>query len=581
MNRIDAAPRAFILSAAEHLPADQKVWGTGGWVPPDQREALDWIVLVRMLGWRAIPVDVADVAARLPTLTSSDTIVLACDPVKIPESTASLLESLLDRLPTTLIFRKSSRAAGDVPPLFACSSEDRISGRRIVWQGGTPAKRWNCRRPIDAFRLPANATTRTLATLDGHAVISEQNHASGRRIQLGFHPSAASDQGGECVGLLRQLMTFHPIHSRAWYDWSGTMVLRIDDPGGAQNVYSRNWCYQELDRPAWSRIGRELAARDARLSIGYVSGWVDDGDARRGTLWLDGKVARRRAGAIHPSPRVHYQDHQGHRPGTESDYESEYRGIRDLCGKGLTDIELHGFTHLHPDLQAWLVAPDRYDERGWFRDFSPSASSCLAKLAPEQHPICRGMRWIEAFFQTRPVCLISPGDEWTNEVLEQALRSQLQLVSSYYLAIRQDDRFLWSTHICAPYLDEPASHWFASGLPVIGYFHDYELATEGVDWLARNLDQWREAGARRFIDFREVAAALATELSLERENNELTLRLHPESGSAPWPRPIPVKLRIHGGNLPGFVTCRRGDEERIATVQQESAREGRVLVPVF
>jgi hypothetical protein len=420
-----------------------------------------------------------------------------------------------------------------------------------------------------------------LATLDRGAIITEHRHGLGRCITLGFHPSAAADQAGEATSLLRQVLTCDPHVSRAWLDWSDTMVLRIDDPGGAQNIYSRNWCYRKLQSSAWRQIGEVLERKKARLSVGYVSGWVDDGDAQRGTLWVDGKLASRHAGAIHPSPRVRYLDRLGHLPGTESDYESEYQGIQELRAAGLADVELHGFTHLHPNLRAWLEATDRYENRNWFRDFSQSASSYLATAGPQQHPLSRAIQLLEDYFQIHPVCLISPGDEWTNEVLEYALQSRLQLLSSYYLAIRQSNRFLWSTHICAPYLDKPATRWFASGLPVVGYFHDYELATEGVQWLANHLDQWCQAGARRFIDFRETAAALATHLALENENGQLTLRLEQNEYSIPWPRPLPVRIRVHEGNLPDRLICRIGDERKNAVVLRKSTTVGQTLVPVF
>ena len=66
------------------------------------------------------------------------------------------------------------------------------------------------------------------------------------------------------------------------------------------------------------------------------------------------------------------------------------------------------------------------------------------------------------------------------------------------------DRFCWSQHICAPYLDEPEAAWFGAGRPVVGYFHDRELAPEGVEWMRRWLDWWQNAGAQRLMDFREL-----------------------------------------------------------------------------
>src|SRR5439155_1462316 len=105
--------------------------------------------------------------------------------------------------------------------------------------------------------------------------------------------------------------------------------------GGAQNVHSRNWSYPKLGETQWAAIGADLRRRKARLSVGYVSGWVDDGDATRGTLTVDGRSPDRVGGAVYPSPKVRYQDRAGHAPGTVHDYSSEYRGIQALRRAGV------------------------------------------------------------------------------------------------------------------------------------------------------------------------------------------------------------------------------------------------------
>ncbi len=62
--------------------------------------------------------------------------------------------------------------------------------------------------------------------------------------------------------------------------------------------------------------------------------------------------------------------------------------------------------------------------------------------------------------------------------------------------------------MCArPYLSEPGSDWFNAGLPVVGYFHDRDPVLEGAGWIGRWLDSWRDAGARTFMDLRQLAAA--------------------------------------------------------------------------
>src|SRR5713101_56685 len=75
----------------------------------------------------------------------------------------------------------------------------------------------------------------------------------------------------------------------AWHELERSLVLRMDDPGGAQNVYLRGWTYPKLTESEWGALGADLRRRNGRLSVCYVSGWVDDGDAARGTLEVGGR----------------------------------------------------------------------------------------------------------------------------------------------------------------------------------------------------------------------------------------------------------------------------------------------------
>ena len=244
----------------------------------------------------------------------------------------------------------------------------------------------------------------------------------------------------------------------------------MDDPGGAQNVHSLRWAHRKLDRSGWREVSEDLVSRGARLSIGYVSGWVDDGDAIRGDLRVGTQPIPRRAGEIYPSALVEYRDLAGHNPGTVHDYADEFAGIQDLRRAGTGEVELHGYTHMHPDRAQWMASPDRYEDERWYREFGAEAARHYIDLPLDRHPLQLGMQQIERWFGTRPSTLIFPGDEWTDASMEVALDLGLDLISSYYLALRHADRFCWAIHVCAPYLDLPQPDWFDAGLPVVGYF---------------------------------------------------------------------------------------------------------------
>jgi hypothetical protein len=174
--------------------------------------------------------------------------------------------------------------------------------------------------------------------------------------------------------------------------------------------------------------------------------------------------------------------------------------------------------------------------------------------------------------------LVCPGDQWTPEVPERALDLGLQLVGSYYLAMRQGDRFCWTQHVCAPYLNEPNPAWFDAGLPVVGYFHDRELALEGVDWISRWLDRWQAAGATRLMDFRELATAVCCRLQLAERDNALRLTLTSEAAPA-LVRPLTIALRLPDGRPPARLTVSRDGRDLSLQVQPLNAGQGRVMLP--
>ena len=400
---------------------------------------------------------------------------------------------------------------------------------------------------------------------------------TGAIVTLGFHPSAARDADGAATALLRHLLICGASSPIAWLDWEGTLVLRMDDPGGAENVFSRTWCYPKLSASQWAAIGQGLRRRNARLSILYVAGWVDDGDANRGTLILNGERVSRVPGNIYPSPLVQYVDHLGHTPGTYHDYTSEFAGIQALRAAGLAEVELHGYTHMHPNTTAWAKAPDRYEAKRWYRELGHRRS--LARRSPDDHPLALGLAAFRHFFNVRPTTLVSPGDHWTNETLERALDLGIQLADSYYLAIRHNERFCWCTHVCSPYLNEPDSGWFDSGLPVVGYFHDFEPAVEGVDWVVNWLDRWQTAGARRFIDFRELSAAVGRCLYLDDDNGCLRLEMNTFDDTPDLVRPLPIRLYSQNNALPPRILVSVGDNDFTLLVHGRGDGSAQITIP--
>jgi len=561
------------------LPPSSRVWGTGGWLPPEDREALDWLTLGRFLGWD-VEICVVGHNGRLatPLPAHAHTIILACEP-DLPDD--DLVDQLVSRLARQSIL-VVSRAPRDGRPLqriaAAFDSGEVLEAGAVDWRGPGPAQGLVFKNPIPVRRIAVHPDASIWASAANLPIVASRTCGLGVTVTLALHPSELRDANPAGTAVLKRLLTWSVPVATAWLDFENTLVLRMDDPGGAQNVYSRTWSYPKLGAAAWAAIGADLSARDARISLAYISGWVDDGDEQRGGLTIGGQPAQRRPGTVYPSPTVRYEDLAGHSPGTIHDYDAEFRGIQALRHAGVADVELHGYTHMHPDAEAWSRAPDRFESwpaTAWFREFGRAAAATLESRAADDHPLTHALGFFERHFGIMPTTLICPGDQWTNATLERALALGLQLVGSYYLSIRHDGRFCWAQHVCAPYLDRPEATWFASELPTVGYFHDFEPAVHGVSWMTTWIDRWQEQGARRLIDFRELASALALRLSLTEDAGQLTLTVQ-RVDTPRAVRAIPIRIRARGA-LPSTLTVKLSDGES-ATLKIHSSADGTGIV---
>ena len=107
--------------------------------------------------------------------------------------------------------------------------------------------------------------------------------------------------------------------------------------------------------------------------------------------------------------------------------------------------------------------------------------------------------------------------------------------------------------------------------------HDLEPALDGAGWMRRWVDRWYESGARRFICFRELAAAVGRPLSLAQDGERFRLTMMNEN--APFPvRPLPINLWIPGGQMPDQISCSIGSKLSSLSVKIAEGGYGRVFV---
>src|SRR5438067_28689 len=107
----------LILANKNELPEPQRLWGTGGWLEPQRREALDWLTLGRLLGWK---VSVTRLGSGDFT-DESRLIILACDPEDLQTGTLAAVEARLRAMPALVVMR--------------ASAEKVVSGDSLVWNG--------------------------------------------------------------------------------------------------------------------------------------------------------------------------------------------------------------------------------------------------------------------------------------------------------------------------------------------------------------------------------------------------------------------------------------------------------------
>jgi hypothetical protein len=502
--------KILIVASLQESELASKTWGTGGWLPPDDREYLDWYTLVNLLGWSATVVAMNDLNEALENCPY-DWIILAFLPELMGKDTMELLIETARKHQTNIILRQGNLVINGT--LHIGFQNKQYVCHEVSWFGMGSKRKWSCKQPvsINHFVLDTNCQIWAANENNYPVIVAKDMGKNCRIVLLGFHPSEARDNAGVFSSILKHLLIFGINHDVAWVDWSGTMLLRMDDPGSSETVHHDIYSkINKINREQWRSIGNILSNHNACLNIGYVSGWVDDGDEDRGLLQVDGKNVERVPGKIHPSPEVLYvRTGEGYSTKLYN-YKEEYEAIMWLINNGLADIAVHGYTHIFPDSEQWLNAPDCHNAEKWFREYSSQGMEVIERnvKAGETHPIEKATNEIYKYFKKNSATLINPGEKFTVKTQLKALELNFKLISSYYTALRIDNRFCWAHHVCAPYIDKANSRWFDAELPVIGYFHDFDICQFGTDWFDEQLMEWRKAGAVRFYDFSTFIAEL-------------------------------------------------------------------------
>ena len=560
----------MIVSAVSTLDKSSKIWGTGGWLPPEEREDLDWFMLVYFMGWSAVVHDLNDLDLNLMHKGRFKWIIFTSLTESIDSSKLNELIATAAGKGMNIIVRPGNMSVEILDKFKLTSVNERRTGQRVRWQGPGIQKKWKCTELFSFYPIQSTGNEEVWATIDNYPlIISKTIGENSHLVLLGFHPSKAQDQDGIFSSLLRNLLIFGIETPVVWIDWRGIMLLRMDDPGSSETVHHNIYSdVNKLKLQQWRSIGQILKKHNAKLNIGYVSGWVDDGNEARGFLKVDNVDVERHAGSIYPSPSIKYIRNRG---GVEVpyDYQEEYLGIQSLLNENLIDVAVHGYTHIFPNYRRWLAAPDCYDSNHWYREFGADAIDYIDRRVKNgsNHPLEKAVDSITKYFNVPTITLINPGEKFTNSIQKKALDLGFKLISSYYTALRVEGKFCWTQHVCAPYLDRAATRWFDAEFPVIGYFHDFDISRFGSRWLDNNLQEWKKAGALCFFDFTTFRALLDLKFHLKREEGHYVLEIKNEQ-DIELKNPVKIGMKFTSGESVKHVTLRCKQEDVDITPHQ-------------
>jgi hypothetical protein len=112
---------------------------------------------------------------------------------------------------------------------------------------------------------------------------------------------------------------------------------------------------------------------------------------------------------------------------------------------------------------------------------------------------------------------------------------------------------------------------------VVGYFHDFDIIENGVDWLSVNLRRWREKGANRIIDLHQFNISLNTRIHIAIDEDQYTLVVE-ASPQVILTRPITIQLFFPDNQLPDSIKTLVNGVARTERVRKLNSKNGSILL---
>src|SRR5687768_14178341 len=200
------ADTAIILTSFAEKMNLESVLGTGGWMAPEDREALDWMTLIALMGWKAQLQDPQNFQLSDSDHQTIKWIILTGEPDAI---SSNLWEQLLfiTKTKKILLITGAGKKNGWLSNHFGIHhSENRSCCSHINYCGQVSRRQWKLQKPMQLPGLEISGALDELVTMEG-ACIAASHTESGRKVLfLSFHPSSARDTEPVFTSLLKQLL---------------------------------------------------------------------------------------------------------------------------------------------------------------------------------------------------------------------------------------------------------------------------------------------------------------------------------------------------------------------------------------
>lgn len=218
-----------------------------------------------------------------------------------------------------------------------------------------------------------------------------------RAVWIGGHPDYVFHRSPTFIELLQRSLVW-ALGYGVYKDYGHSVVLRMDDPGGAPSAYWGNWHYPQVGQQVINDyIIAPLQAHTATLGVGFNPGYP----------WIPTRSITRSCGVDFIDPFC-----------TRQNIVSTCAGLRDGIEAGVLEVHSHGLTHMVPDLDTpipgstnWWAGGTcgEWCEWGWYREFCDTRRNKEVDTEIQKSRLITSANWIEEDFEVRPLTFIPPG----------------------------------------------------------------------------------------------------------------------------------------------------------------------------